>query len=90
MYWEPLRLFRRIRLRGLAERRPLIEHRWTARVAGVHDRLSTTIAHFRNREELLERCSAAGLRGICVENADRRGWRAHGRRHAPALVPAGA
>lgn len=93
LYWEPLRLFRRIGLRRLVERCPLTEyldHGWMARVAGVHDRLSTPITHFHDRDELFEWCRAAGLGEISVEDTDRRGWRAHGRRHTPALVPAGA
>lgn len=89
LYWEPLRAARGVGLRGLVDRLPLteyVEHRWIARVAGVHDRLSTPITHFHDREELLEWFRAAELEGIRVEDTDRRGWRAHGRRSTPKMA----
>jgi SAM-dependent methyltransferase len=89
LYWEPLRLARRLGLRRLLEHLPLtqyVEHGWIARVAGVHDRLSTPITNFHDREDLLEWFGAARLEDVRVEDTDRRGWRACGRRHAPALA----
>jgi len=44
----------------------------------VHDRLSTPITHFHEREELLGWFSEAGLGAVSVEDTDRRGWRAYG------------
>ncbi len=85
LYWEPLRLARRIGLRRLSERLPLaqyVDHGWMARVAGVHDRLSTPITHFHDREELVDWFRTARLTDVRVEDTDRRGWRAYGRRHA--------
>ena len=70
-------------LRPLVDRLPLaayVEHGWIARVAGVHDRLSTPITHFHDRDELLDWFRGAHLVGVQVEDTDRRGWRSHGRR----------
>ena len=89
LYWEPLRAARHVRLRRLVDRLPLteyVEHRWIARVAGVHDRLSTPITHFHDRQELLEWFRAAELERVRVEDTDRRGWRAHGRRRTPKMA----
>jgi SAM-dependent methyltransferase len=88
LYWEPLRGARRLGLGRVVERLPLaeyIDHGWIARVAGVHDRLSTPITHFHDREELLDWYRGAALGDVRVEDTDRRGWRAHGRRHAAVL-----
>jgi SAM-dependent methyltransferase len=85
-YWEPLRALRAVGAERLVDRMPLadyVAHGWNARVAGVHDRLSTPITHFHDREELLAWFRAAGLADVQVEDTDRRGWRAHGRRRAP-------
>ena len=87
VYWEPLRSLKTLGLRDLVERLPLssyVDHPWSARVAGVHDRLSTPITHFHDREELVEWFRGAQLEDILVQDTDRRGWRAHGRR--PALA----
>jgi SAM-dependent methyltransferase len=86
-YWEPLRALRTIGLGGLVDRLPLkdyVAHGWRARVAGVHDRLSTPITHFHDRDELLDWFRGARLTNVRVEDTDRRGWRASGRR-APRL-----
>ena len=91
LYWEPLRLVKRIGLGRVVERLPLaqyVDHGWIARVAGVHDRLSTPITHFHDREELREWFAAARLQEVSVEDTNRRGWRAHGRRRTPVLAPA--
>jgi SAM-dependent methyltransferase len=83
LYWEPLRALRAIGLGRIVDRLPLADyaaHGWKARVAGVHDRLSTPITHFHERGELLEWFRAARLAGVRVEDTDRRGWRAFGRR----------
>ena len=90
LYWEPLRALRALGLGRLVDRLPLtyIAHGWNARVAGVHDRLSTPITHFHDRDELHEWLRAARLAGIQVEDTDRRGWRAFGRR--ARLEPAAA
>ena len=83
LYWEPLRLARRVGFRRLTERLPLtqyVDHGWMARVAGVHDRLSTPITHFHDRDELYDWFTAAHLEQVTVEDTERRGWRAHGRR----------
>jgi SAM-dependent methyltransferase len=88
-YWEPLRLLRAVGAGTLVERLPLkdyVVHGWKARVAGVHDRLSTPITHFHDRDELLEWLRVAHLTDVRVEDTDRRGWRASGRR-APRLAP---
>jgi len=85
LYWEPLRLARRLGLRRIADRAPLaayVDHPWLARVAGVHDRLSTPITHFHDREELAAWFAGAGLGTVTVADTQRRGWRAHGRRFA--------
>lgn len=83
LYWEPLKLMRLAGLGALVNRLPLtdyVAHGWKARVAGVHDRLSTPITHFHERDELLDWFRSAGLAGIRVEDTDRRGWRASGQR----------
>jgi len=83
LYWEPLRVMRGLGLGGVVDRMPLsdyVAHGWKARVAGVHDRLSTPITHFHDRDELVEWLRAAGLTDVRVEDTDRRGWRASGRR----------
>jgi hypothetical protein len=83
LYWEPLRVMRGIGLGSVVDRLPLsdyVAHGWKARVAGVHDRLSTPITHFHDRDELETWFRAAGLAGIRVEDTNRRGWRASGRR----------
>lgn len=88
LYWEPLRALDAVGLGRLVERLPLadyVSHGWKARVAGVHDRLSTPITHFHDQDELREWFRAAHLAGVHVEDTDRRGWRAFGRR-APRLV----
>jgi hypothetical protein len=80
---------KRLGLGETVERLPLaayVEHGWSARVAAVHDRLSTPITHFHEREELLAWFSEAGLGAVSVEDTDRRGWRAHGTRLAGAPV----
>jgi SAM-dependent methyltransferase len=82
-YWEPLRAARRFGAAGLTDRLPLldyVDHSWSARVAAVHDRLSTPTTHFHDRDELLEWFRAAHLVDVSVEDTDRRGWRAFGRR----------
>jgi len=87
-YWEPLRMLRMLGAGELVERMPLkdyLPHGWGARVAGVHDRLSTPITHFHDRDELLEWLRTARLADVRVEDTDRRGWRASGRR-APRLT----
>jgi uncharacterized protein YbaR (Trm112 family) len=89
LYWEPLRLLRAAGAGRVVERLPLkdyVAHGWQARVAGVHDRLSTPITHFHDRDELLEWLRGARLTDVRVEDTDRRGWRASGRR-APRVAP---
>jgi hypothetical protein len=84
-----LRTLRAAGLDGVVDRLPLtdyIQHGWKARVAGVHDRLSTPITHFHDRDELLAWFRAAQLAGVDVSDTDRRGWRASGRR-VPRLEP---
>ena len=81
LYWAPLRGLKRLGLGATVERLPLaayVEHGWSARVAAVHDRLSTPITHFHEREELLGWFSEAGLGAVSIEDTDRRGWRAYG------------
>jgi SAM-dependent methyltransferase len=88
LYWAPLRALEAVGLRDVVQRLPLadyVRHSWRARVAAVHDRLSTPITHFHERDELLEWLERAGLSDIRVADTDRRGWRASGRRTA---VPA--
>jgi SAM-dependent methyltransferase len=83
LYWEPLRVLRGLGLGTVVNRLPLkdyVDHGFRARVAGVHDRLSTPITHFHDRDELLGWLKAARLTDLCVEDTDRRGWRAAGRR----------
>jgi hypothetical protein len=83
LYWEPLRVLRGAGLGVMVDRLPLadyVSHGWWARVAGVHDRLSTPITHFHDRDELLQWFRAAGLVDVSVESTDGRGWRASGRR----------
>lgn len=85
LYWEPLRLVRGVGLGGVVKRLPLTDHidqDWSARVAAVHDRLSTPITHFHDREELIEWFRSADLTDVVVEDTNRRGWRACGRRSA--------
>jgi hypothetical protein len=80
-YWKPLRIGRRLGLGRVVERAPLavyVDHPWTAQVAAVHDRLSTPITHFHDRDELRAWLGAAGLVDGVVEDTDRRGWRAYG------------
>jgi hypothetical protein len=89
LYWGPLQLASRIGLRRVVDRLPLAEyshHGWIPRVAGVHDRLSTPITHFHDRDELLGWLRAAQLRDGSVDDTDRRGWRAHGRRGVPVAI----
>ncbi len=89
LYWEPLRVLRLLGLGAVVDRLPLsdyVAHGWKARVAGVHDRLSTPITHFHDREELREWYRTARLAGVEVEDTNRRGWRAFGRR-TPRLEP---
>ncbi len=89
LYWGPLGGLRRLGLGRTVDRLPLAayaDHGWSARVAAVHDRLSTPITHFHDRSELLGWFSAAGLGAVSVEDTDRRGWRAHGVRLAGATV----
>ena len=57
-----------------------VDHGWTPRVAAVHDRLSTPITHFHDRDELLGWFEEANLVEVRVEDTDRRGWRSYGRR----------
>jgi SAM-dependent methyltransferase len=78
LYWEPLRLVKWAGAQQLVEKLPLsdyVEHRWSARVAAVHDRLSTPVTHFLDREELLAWCQEAKLSRVQVEDTDQRGWR---------------
>jgi SAM-dependent methyltransferase len=87
LYWEPLRIAKRAGLQRPVASLPLanyIDHQWVARVTAVHDRLSTPITYFHDRDELLAWFHAAQLAEVCVEDTNRRGWRAHGRRR---LVP---
>jgi SAM-dependent methyltransferase len=91
LYWEPLRLVKRVGLSTAVGRLPLadyVDHGWLARVAAVHDRLSTPITHFHDREELLGWFRDAGLVEVRVEDTDRRGWRAYGERRATSNVQA--
>ena len=90
-YWEPLRLVRAVGLGRLVDQLPLtayVEHGWRARVAAVHDRLSTPITHFHDLEELHGWFADAGLGDVRVEDTDRRGWRAYGRRQGDVLTRA--
>ncbi len=82
-YWEPLRVASWLGLRRLVKRLPLTDHieqGWLSRVSAVHDRLSTPITHFHDRDELTEWFEQCGLAGVVVEDTDRRGWRAYGTR----------
>jgi SAM-dependent methyltransferase/uncharacterized protein YbaR (Trm112 family) len=83
LYWEPLRIAKVVGLERSVLALPLtsyIEHGWVGRVTAVHDRLSTPITYFHDRDEILMWCRAAQLVQVCVEDTNRRGWRAHGRR----------
>jgi hypothetical protein len=65
-------------LQSLVEKLPVsdyIEHGWSARIAGVHDRLSTPVTHFLDYEALLAWCHDAKLSKVSIEDTDRRGWR---------------
>ena len=87
-YWQPLRMGRRFGFGRLVQRLPLavyVEHAWTAKVAAVHDRLSTPITHFHDREQLRGWLRAARLADVAVEDTDRRGWRAYGWRRLAAV-----
>ncbi len=89
LYWEPLRIIKRAGLGRVVERFPLamyVEHGWLGRVTAAHDRLSTPVTHFHDRSELAEWFHAAQLVDVCVEDTDRRGWRAYGRRLAAAQM----
>jgi uncharacterized protein YbaR (Trm112 family) len=80
-YWMPLRLARRLGLSRVVERAPLavyVDHAWAAKVAAVHDRLSTPITHFHDRDELHGWLRGARLADGVVEDTNRRGWRAYG------------
>lgn len=94
LYWEPLRALKTLGLGRIVDRLPLkdyVAHGFTARVAGVHDRLSTPITHFHDHDELMAWLADAKLTDVCVEDTDRRGWRASGRRtpvREPMLRPA--
>ncbi len=82
-YWEPLRLASAVGFAPLVRHLPLsdyVEHSWRTRIAGVHDRLSTPITHFHGLLELSNWYRSAGLKNICVDDTDRRGWRASGSR----------
>lgn len=84
-YWAPLNVLVKAGLGDQAKRLPLSEHieqGWLARVAAVHDRLSTPITHYHERDELLQWYGAAGLTRVVVEDTERRGWRASGWRAA--------
>jgi SAM-dependent methyltransferase/uncharacterized protein YbaR (Trm112 family) len=85
LYWEPLRALGALGLGALTRRLPLadyVRHSWSARVAGVHDRLSTPITHFHDRDELVDWLREARLTDVRVADTDGRGWRASGRRAA--------
>jgi SAM-dependent methyltransferase len=89
LYWGPLRVARRLGLGTLVRRLPLADysdHDWMARVAAVHDRLSTPITHFHDRNELLGWFRHAGLAHALVVDTDRRGWHASGRRESTAAA----
>ncbi len=82
-YWLPLRLLGALGGVHRLRRLPLSEQAvqgWSARVAAVHDRLSTPITHYHDRPELLDWFSEAALVDVEVTDTIRRGWRAHGRR----------
>ena len=90
LYWEPLRIAKGAGLQRSVDSLPLttyIEHGWVARVTAVHDRLSTPVTSFHDRDELLAWFHAAQLVEVCVQDTNRRGWRAHGRRR---LTPQGS
>ncbi len=95
LYWEPLRLARTAGLRRVVHRLPLadyIDHSFRTRIAGVHDRLSTPITHFHDLRELSDWYRSAGLDYISIDDTERRGWRASGRRidGIPSADAAGA
>ena len=86
LYWEPLRVLRGMGVGGIVRRLPLADYAdydWLARIAGVHDRLSTPITHFHDGDELRGWLQRAGLSQSLVEDTDRRGWHASGRRTSP-------
>lgn len=88
-YWEPLRVAQWLGLRRVVKPLPLTDHisqGWLSRVAAVHDRLSTPITHFHDREELEEWFERCELAEVVVEDTDRRGWRAYGTRHGARQV----
>jgi SAM-dependent methyltransferase len=83
-YWEPLRVAGWLGLRRVVKRLPLTDHisqGWLSRVSAVHDRLSTPITHFHDRDELQEWFRQNELGEVVVEDTDRRGWRAYGMRY---------
>ncbi len=89
LYWEPLRVAKYTGLGPVVDRLPLsmyVDHGWVPRVAAVHDRLSTPITHFHDRDELLGWFEGAQLVDIRVEDTERRGWRSHGRRTLAAAA----
>jgi SAM-dependent methyltransferase len=92
LYWLPLRAAKRAGLGRVVERLPLasyVDHDWKARIAAVHDRLSTPITHFHDRDELDAWFRGADLEQVSVEDTARRGWRAHGmRRNGEAMARA--
>jgi uncharacterized protein YbaR (Trm112 family)/protein-L-isoaspartate O-methyltransferase len=90
LYWEPLRVAKYAGLGPVVDRLPLsmyVDHGWVPRVAAVHDRLSTPITHFHDRDELFGWFAAAQLVDVRVEDTERRGWRSHGRRAVAAVPP---
>ena len=85
LYFEPLKVAARLGLRRYLGVLPLgtyVEYGWSARTAAVHDRLSTPITHFHEREELREWFRNGEMTDVCVEDTERRGWRAHAWRRA--------
>lgn len=82
-YWLPLRLMVSLGRAHQLRRLPLSEQAvqgWSARVASVHDRLSTPITHYHDRPELTSWFAEADLVAVDIEDTNRRGWRAQGRR----------
>jgi len=85
LYFEPLKVAARLGLRrylGIVPLGAYVEYGWSARTAAVHDRLSTPITHFHEREELREWFRNGEMTDVCVEDTERRGWRAHAWRRA--------